>query len=63
MIWEAWKIYRLQILTARTRPTAQRISAFPAEIPSSGSRSRARTGAPAGLTRSAEDLPPRMVMG
>ena len=61
MIWEAWEVDRFLILTGRTRPTAQRISASPGEISSSGSRSRARTGAPAGSTLSVEGLQPMMI--
>ena len=60
VIWGAWQIDRPLISIGRTRPAAQRISASPGEISSSGSRSRARTGVRAGSTRSVEDLPPRM---
>jgi hypothetical protein len=61
VIWGAWQIDRPLILTGRTRRAARRISASLAEISSSESRSEARTGAPADLTLSVEDLPPRMV--
>jgi len=60
VIWGAWQIDRPLILIGRTKPAAQRISASPGEISSSGSRSRVRTEVPADSTRSVEDPPPRM---